>query len=213
LAAPAAEKTPEALVRKISQVASAGVDWLQIREKDLTGKEITRLTREALRFAKEATASCNRSVRIVVNERLDVAIAERAGGLHLGQDGIGVPEARRLIRTVQIDGRLGDDFIVGTSCHSLGAARAAEREGADYIFFGPVFATPSKQAFGPPQGVKRLAEVCDTVNIPVLAIGGITAETAAECLAAGAAGIAAIRLFQETMNPSAVLSQIRQISK
>ncbi len=90
------------------------------------------------------------------------------------------------------------DFQIGVSCHSIEAARAAERGGADYIFFGPVFPTPSKASFGAPQGIERLREVCATVNIPVLAIGGVTLENAASCVETGAAGIAAIRLFQES---------------
>ena len=81
------------------------------------------------------------------------------------------------------------DFLIGVSCHSLESASAAARGGADYIFFGPVFATPSKAAFGAPQGVERLREVCASVEIPVLAIGGLTREKAGECIAAGAAGI------------------------
>jgi len=91
-------------------------------------------------------------------------------------------------------GRL--DFLIGVSCHSLGSARAAEKGGADYVFFGPVFETPSKAAFGAPQGIERLREVCAALRIPVLAIGGVNAENLRDCIQAGAAGIAAIRLFQ-----------------
>jgi thiamine-phosphate diphosphorylase len=95
-------------------------------------------------------------------------------------------------------GRL--DFRIGVSCHSLDSARAAERGGADYIFFGPVFATPSKASFGSPQGIERLREVCAVVEIPVLAIGGVNAENVVACITAGAAGIAAIRLVQDVRN-------------
>jgi len=91
----------------------------------------------------------------------------------------------------------------------LAAAVEAERAGADYIFFGPVFATPSKAAYGPAQGLEKLGEVCRSVRIPVLAIGGITLENAATCLDSGAAGVAAIRLFQESADPAAVVEQIR----
>ena len=86
--------------------------------------------------------------------------------------------------------------MIGVSTHSLEAARAAERGGANYIFFGPVFATPSKAAYGAPQGIERLREVCAAVAIPVLAIGGVTYENWVFCLEAGAAGVAAIRWFQ-----------------
>ena len=90
-------------------------------------------------------------------------------------------------------------------------AVSAERDGADYVFFGPIFATPSKLAFGPPLGVKRLSEVCRRVRIPVLAIGGVEAENAHECFLAGAAGIAAIRLFQQSISDlSAVVARLRE---
>jgi thiamine-phosphate pyrophosphorylase len=97
------------------------------------------------------------------------------------------------------------DFLVGVSCHSLAAAKLAASGGADYIFFGPVFATPSKAAFGPPQGIERLKEVCRAVSIPVIAIGGITLSNSAACLSAGASGLAAVRLFQDAPDiPSSV---------
>jgi thiamine-phosphate pyrophosphorylase len=99
---------------------------------------------------------------------------------------------------------------VGASCHSLEAAEQAAADGADYLFFGPVFATPSKQAFGPPQGLLRLERVCRAVSLPVLAIGGITPQNAGACLHAGAAGVAAIRLFQQAPElVAAAISQIR----
>jgi thiamine-phosphate pyrophosphorylase len=104
-------------------------------------------------------------------------------------------------------GRAG--FLIGASCHSLEAAQAAEGAGADYIFFGPVFATPSKAAFGAPQGIERLREVCRSVTIPVLAIGGITVENAHSCFDVGAAGMAAIRLFQESADLSDVVNRLR----
>jgi thiamine-phosphate pyrophosphorylase len=87
---------------------------------------------------------------------------------------------------------------------------AAEREGASYIFFGPVFSTPSKTTFGAPQGIMRLAEVCSAVRIPVLAIGGITLENASQCIASGAQGIAAIRLFQEAPNLRETVARLRR---
>ena len=91
------------------------------------------------------------------------------------------------------------------------AAHAAAASGANYIFFGPVFATPSKSIYGSPQGLARLAEVSRAVNIPVLAIGGVTLENAASCLQAGAAGLAAIRLFQDAVDLPAVVSALRSI--
>jgi thiamine-phosphate pyrophosphorylase len=196
-----------ALLRKIGAAAAAGVDWVQIREKDLSGKDCSSLTREALRRVAKSSASKTTATRIVVNDRLDVALAERAGGVHLGEKSLPLAAAKRLAEN------RGErkDFVIGVSCHSLDAARATASGGADYLFFGPVFATPSKAGFGAPQGLARLAEVCRAVSIPVLAIGGITLANAAECFAAGASGIAAIRLFQDAVDISSLVQSLRNL--
>ncbi|MBV8513933.1 MAG: thiamine phosphate synthase, partial [Acidobacteria bacterium] len=103
------------------------------------------------------------------------------------------------------------EFLIGASCHSLESAKAALRDGADYIFFGPVFATPSKAKFGEPQGVKKLGAVCGAVNVPVIAIGGITLDNAGQCIEAGALGIAAIRLFQDAVEPAQIVSSLKKL--
>ena len=180
------ENQCEALVGRMEIAARAGVDWIQLREKDLPGRALAELLREALR---RVPAGC----RILLNDRLDVACALGAGGVHLGEESLSVEDARRLV-----GGRgATQDFLVGASTHSLAAALSAEKAGADYLVFGPVYATPSKAQYGPPQGIERLTEVCHAVSLPVLAIGGITLENARACLEAGASGIAAIRLFEE----------------
>lgn len=206
------------LLEKIAAAAAAGVDWIQIREKDLPGKECSLLTREAVRLVSSSSLGAEAcispkgrgvlkqvSTRILVNDRLDVALAAQAGGVHLGEKSLPPEEARRLVKSLNRE----KDFLIGVSCHSL---EAAEGGGADYLFFGPVFATPSKAAYGAPQGLKRLSEVCEAVAIPVLAIGGITLENAADCLSAGASGIAAIRLFQDAPNMPAVVRALRELS-
>jgi thiamine-phosphate pyrophosphorylase len=198
----------ETLLRKINAAAEAGVDWIQIREKDLSGKDCSSLTREALVWTAKSSGK-NVAARILVNDRLDVALAERAGGVHLGEKSLPLAEAMRLVEN-RCDRK---DFLIGVSCHSLEAARSAANGGADYLFFGPVFATPSKAAFGAPQGLERLAEVCRAVSIPVLAIGGITLANAGDCLAAGASGIAAIRLFQDALDISSVVQSLRKLKK
>jgi thiamine-phosphate pyrophosphorylase len=197
----------EALLPKIGAVAAAGIDWIQIRDKDLSGKDATDLTNKALQRAAKAAARAT-PARILVNDRLDVALSERAGGVHLGEKSLPVVEARRLT----VSRVPGQDFLIGVSCHSLEAAKAAEKDGADYIFYGPVFATPSKVAYGTPQGLDRLAEVCHSVSLPVLAIGGVTPENAASCLAAGAKGIAAIRLFQDAQDLEVLVRFLRKLS-
>jgi len=195
----------EALLGRIRNAAEAGVDWIQIRERDLLGKECSRLTVEALRGVAEISPVQGAKACILVNDRLDVALAAGAGGVHLGEKSVSVRDAKRLREALHRE----RDFLIGVSCHSLEAAKSAEEQRADYIFFGPVFATPSKAEYGAPQGVERLAEVCQAVTIPVLAIGGITVENCANCFAAGAAGIAAIRLFQDAPDVSAVVRLLR----
>lgn len=187
-----------ALVAAFGRAAQAGVDWIQIREKDLPAGRLAGLVRAALALAKPGQ-------RVLVNDRLDVALATGAHGVHLGEASLPVEEVARWLRSA----KSSPDFLIGVSCHSLEGARRAEQGGASYVFFGPVFATPSKAAFGPPQGLERLAEVCRRVKIPVLAIGGITAENAAACLSAGASGIAAIRLFQNETNLSETIRRLR----
>ena len=193
----------EPLVARIAAVAAAGVDWIQIREKDLCGKASGALVREAKRRISPQASS-----RLIVNDRLDIAFAERAGGVHLGENSLPVAEAKRFVHAEQAAQRLASGFLVGSSCHSLDAAKCAAAAGADYIFFGPVFATPSKISYGAPQGLDRLADVCASVHIPVLAIGGVVLDNVASCFASGAAGIAAIRLFQDSPDPSAVVPTI-----
>jgi thiamine-phosphate pyrophosphorylase len=241
LAAAESAEAQNILLQKIAAAAAAGVDWIQIREKDLSGKECSALTREAMQLAASSAASAAPSARgatvhatnsadseaarvpapsaseaararirtrILINDRLDVALATQAGGVHLGEQSLPPQEARRLANSLQRE----KDFLIGASCHSLEAAQAAERGGADYLFFGPVFATPSKAAYGAPQGLERLAEVCRAVRLPVLAIGGITLENAAACVSAGASGIAAIRLFQDAPDLAAVVRALRNVS-
>ena len=216
------------LLDRIREAAAAGVDWIQVREKDLDAGALVNLARAAVvnsagvfqcssqtaspagtggqMLAEKSgrnvraegfAARARMPTRILVNERLDVAWAASAGGVHLGETSLPVREvAESIARWNRAAGR--EDFLVGASCHSSEGAAAAARDGADYIFFGPVFATPSKARFGPPQGLAALAENCQKTAIPVIAVGGITAENAAACLEAGCAGVAAIRLFQQS---------------
>ena len=189
-----------ALLAQIRAAAAAGLDWIHIREKQLSGKQSSDLVREALQGVARAGA------RVLVSDRLDVALAAGAGGVHLAENSVPPEEAQRL---VALQGR-EKDFLVGVSCHSLASVKAAAEGGADYVFFGPVFATPAKAAYGAPQGLARLREVCHAVSLPVLAIGGITLDNASSCLRAGAAGVAAIRLFQEARDLPAVVQSLRK---
>jgi thiamine-phosphate pyrophosphorylase len=215
-----AEDSLDLLQEKIDAILSAGIDWVQIREKDLSAKALSRVVRGALRSAAKHSATNTIPPRIFVNDRLDVALAEGAGGVHLGGSSLALPDTRKLVGEIgaswtsraSLERSASTDFLVGVSCHSRLEAEAAASSGADHIFFGPVFATPSKAAFGAPQGLERLAEVCRAIAIPVIAIGGITLENAASCVTVGASGIAAIRLFQDAAQPKSTIASLRTAS-
>jgi thiamine-phosphate pyrophosphorylase len=187
-----------ALLDKIETAARAGMDWIQIREKDHDARQLLLLVAEAKR---RAGSNC----RILVNDRLDVALAAGADGVHLGERSLPVAEAKRFVRARKD----ATEFLIGVSTHSVEAVQYAAAHGADYAIFGPVFVTPSKQAYGAPQGIEKLAAACRAVSIPVIAIGGIKAANARDCIAAGAAGIAAIRLFQDTDDLPTVVQALR----
>jgi thiamine-phosphate pyrophosphorylase len=185
------------LQQKIRDAIAAGVDWIQIREKDLPARPLLELAQFAVHAARGSRT------RILVNDRLDVAVASGAGGLHLGESSFAAQAV------VSWRGQSASrDFQIGVSCHSSAAVQQAEASGADYVFFGPVFATPSKAAYGAPQGIARLRQVCGAARIPVIAIGGINPESASQCIDAGAAGVAAIRFFQDHADMGALVKQL-----
>jgi thiamine-phosphate diphosphorylase len=202
------------LLEKIAQLSAAGIDCIQIREKDLSGKDCTSLVEEALRGCDSASAN---PAKIIVNDRLDVALATGAAGVHLGEESLSLPAVNKLVKArCPAENQLAKtrypvekEFLIGVSCHSVSAAQLAEQQGAHYIFFGPVFATPSKLSFGPPQGLAALEEVSLALAIPVLAVGGISLENFSSCISAGASGIAAIRLFQNAPSPAALIASLR----
>ena len=180
---------PEAPLRgvaeKIHFAAAVGADWVQIREKDLPARDLLQLAREAVQTA---------GAKILINDRLDLALGAGAAGVHLGRASVPAADVVRWCRA----GNAPAEFTIGVSCHSLEEVREAESAGASYAFFGPVFDTPSKRLFGAPRGIAHLGEACRAVNIPVIAIGGVDEENAIPCIRAGAAGVAAIRMFQES---------------
>jgi thiamine-phosphate pyrophosphorylase len=183
-----------ALHGAIGRAINAGVDWVQIREKDLPVRDLLSITQTAVEHASRA------KTRVIVNDRLDVALAANASGVHLGGSSMPAAAARRMV---------SPEFLVGVSCHSLDDALAAEAAGANYVLLGPIFQTPSKLQYGPPLGIAKLAEVTGRVKVPVFALGGITVECASLCVANGAAGIAGIRIFQDAEDLEGVVRSLR----
>ncbi len=162
---------------------------VQLREKDLGGRALLAL---ALALAAVCRAA---GQRLVVNDRLDVALASGADGVHLPAAGVPPAEARRL---------LGPAAIVGVSCHSAAEVLRARDAGATYATLSPIYDTPSKRAYGPPVGLAVLAAAA-RLGLPVIALGGVTPARVGEVVAAGAHGVAAIRAWLEAADPSAAV--------
>ena len=195
------------LLQNIEVALAAGVDWVQVREKDLQGGQLLEVGRLAVGLAAVHREKTEPAPRIIINDRLDVALAAGAHGVHLGGESARAYEVVRWCRA----GNAPNGFVIGASCHSIEEAREAGNAKADYILLGPVFETPSKLHFGAPQGLQTLSEVCRAVLMPVVAIGGVSQENAAVCIRAGAVGIAAIRMFQESPDTRAITESVASI--
>nr|WP_177223233.1 thiamine phosphate synthase [Moorella thermoacetica] len=171
----------------------AGADYFQLREKDLPAGELYNLAREIKRVLPSP-------VRLIINDRLDVAMAAGADGVHLGEASLPTDVARRL---------LGPGKILGVSVHSVAAARQAAAAGADYLLFGHIFPTASKESL-PPRGLVSLREVAASVGIPIFALGGITVDRVASCLAAGAGGVAVMSGVMAAADPAGAVAAYRK---
>jgi thiamine-phosphate pyrophosphorylase len=171
------------LPARAAEAAAAGLDWVQVREKDLPDAALLLLVQDV------QAAVAGSATRVLVNGRPDVALAAGAAGVQLPEEGLPVHEVRRAFPAL----------VVGASCHSLAAARGAEEGGADFIVLGPVFPTPGKK--GRSLGARGLSGIVRSLRVPVYAIGGIDASSAPRAVAAGAGGLAAIRLFLDPPEP------------
>jgi len=171
----------------------AGLRAVQLREKDLAAGDLLRLAGEL----RGLTA--RHGARLLINDRVDVALAAGADGVHLPGSGLPPAAARALI---------GPDRLIGLSTHSPDEAEGAAAAGADFVVFGPVHDTPSKRAYGRPPGLAGLAAACRRSPVPVLAIGGVTAARVPELRDAGAAGVAVIRALLEADDPAAAAKEL-----
>jgi thiamine-phosphate pyrophosphorylase len=187
-----------ALLAKVAEAARAGIDYLQLREKDLSTRELEQLARQAAHVIQELkTGNRELSTRLLINSRSDIAIAVGADGVHLRSDDIAAYQARSLWTQVLASSPqpVARRPLLAASCHTAADVFRAESEGVDFAVFAPVFGkrnVPGIEA----AGLAALQEAC-RASIPVLALGGVNVENAASCLSAGAAGVAGIRLFQE----------------
>jgi thiamine-phosphate pyrophosphorylase len=175
------------LAAVVAECVAAGLPAVQAREKDLGAADLAVLCRRLRELTRDHGA------RLVVNDRVDVALAVGADAVQRTQTSLPVDDIRSIA---------GRRLAIGASVHSLEDAIDAEMRGADWLVFGPVYDTPSKRRWGPPQGLERLAKLVQVVRIPVVAIGGITPERVSAARAAGAAGVAAIAAILDTAAPA-----------
>lgn len=174
------------LLDVIGRALAGGVGAVQLRERDLAGRDLLELARRL----RDLTA--RHGAALLVNDRVDVALACGADGVHLPGHSFRIGDARAL---------LGPERLIGVSAHTCADVVAAGDSGADFAVFGPVYDTPSKRAYGSPVGLAALREAASRVSLPVLAIGGITSERVREVRQHGAAGVAAIRALLQASDP------------
>ncbi len=172
---------------------AGGVRAVQLREKDLGGRELYLLAQKIKKLCERYHAS------LFVNDRIDVALGVDADGVHLGGTSMPVRAAREL---------LGEEKLIGVSTHSVPEAKGAEQAGADFILFGPIYFTPSKAVYGRPQGPGPLKEVVEKISLPVYAIGGIKSENIAEVKATGIRGVALISAVLSAPDPRGAAQEI-----
>lgn len=182
------------LLEVVEAALSGGVRAVQLREKDLPAAELYDLAWELRALTARYDA------RLLINERIDVALAVEADGVHLGVNSLPVTAARRI----------APELLIGYSSHAVGEAAAALAKGADFVTFGPVFATPSKAAYGQPLGLAALADACARLRGPVFALGGIKQANLAQVTASGCYRVALISDILAAPDPAAAAEAIRR---
>lgn len=172
----------------VRMAIEGGVDAVQLRERDLPGNELHRLAENLRRVTRDGGA------KLIINQRLDIAIAVEADGVHLGWRSLGVKDVRLMG---------GGKMLAGISCHDEMQVKSAEESGADYVLLGPVFPTPSKQGLVEALGIEKFSAITAAAKIPVIGIGGIKPENARQVISAGARGLAAISALCAADDPAA----------
>jgi thiamine-phosphate pyrophosphorylase len=174
------------LLSVVEEALHGGVRAIQLREKDLSTKELYETAYELRRLTTRFGA------KLFINDRVDIALAVDADGVHIGGGSLPLYKVRRL---------LGERKLIGVSCHNQVQAITAQELGADFITFGPVYFTASKAAFGDPVGPRLLQTVTETVQIPVFALGGVNRENCTEAVSCGVRGVALISAVMSAANP------------
>lgn len=186
--------------RRLTDVVAAavagGVTCVQLREKEASGREFVRIAKELLEVLRPV------GVPLIINDRVDVAVAADADGAHVGQDDIPAAAARKM---------LGPDKILGVTVATPEEAAKAAEEGADYVGASAVFATPTKTDTGSPMGIDGLRRLCMASPVPVVAIGGVNLENAGDMIRAGAAGVAVVRAIMAASDPKAAAQLLREV--
>lgn len=179
------------IINVVRDAIVGGIDAVQVREKDLSSRELFELAMDLRKITK------NKAL-LYINDRIDIALAVKADGVHLGANSMHISYARKLFRG-----------LIGVSCHSVKDVLEAEKNKADYVFLGPIYYTPSKSKYGKPLGIDVLKEVRKKIKIKIIAIGGINETNVKECINAGADGVAVISSIFASDNPKESAKEIR----
>jgi len=182
------------LLSAVESALQGGVKAVQLREKDLSAAELQPIAQKLRELTRRYDAC------LLINDHIDLALAVHADGVHLG----GHSQSTNLVRA-----QIGPEMLIGVSTHNKADVKLAAEQDADFVTFGPVYATPSKAAFGPPQSLQVLTDVCRDSLLPVFALGGITSAKAAEVRKAGASGIALISAIIASPDPQAAAESFK----